>query len=530
MSRSSSALLGRPTPPPRKLDFNFELKQRFLHESLLEEYEYEYFSHYDQLLSKTIPDPQMIDQQPEINWPMRPYLLDFLVESHQSFRLHAPTLFLAINIVDRYCSKRVVFKKHYQLVGCTALWLAAKYEDKKSRVPTLKELKLMCGNVYDEEMFVQMEGHILNTLDWSIGHPTLENFLYFKLIEMEELVSLTDLSPLKTNSKYKDILRFPFIFEMFKFIAEFSQYHREFLDIPPLILSESIALLTRLILINTIFGLSWKSYDVLIENMNQSIDKEISNVLNLLIDKLSKDLISKSLIKKYNKISGIYVSISSLVLKFIKFLNTPEEIDLLQQSLNTVSSPALTSNSTPNTPEPESMHENSLSSIPSPSTSSSVYSPASSYVTKDGNLSVLVPSRSQHFTSPPCTPDSIYLNHNKQSMKQTNRNASNTSNLSSYSNASNISISSSISTTSTNTSVYESDIDDHDDKHESQSQSQSQSQSHVSKDSNSSNSTAICSSKYSSNMNTSINYTTSNRGDSIMTDIGNYKAYCDIVE
>ena len=47
----------------------------------------------------------------------------------------------------------------------------------KLRVPTLKELTIMCRNAYDEEMFVQMEMHILSTLDWSIGHPTLEDCL-----------------------------------------------------------------------------------------------------------------------------------------------------------------------------------------------------------------------------------------------------------------------------------------------------------------------------------------------------------------
>jgi hypothetical protein len=49
-----------------------------------------------------------------------------------------------MNIVDRYVSKRVVYKKHYQLVGCAALWIAAKFEDAKDRVPTVRELADMC--------------------------------------------------------------------------------------------------------------------------------------------------------------------------------------------------------------------------------------------------------------------------------------------------------------------------------------------------------------------------------------------------
>lgn len=141
------------------------------------EYREENISHIKEMEGKTLADASMMDLQPELEWSMRPFLLDFLIDSHLSLRLQPQTLFLAINLTDRYCSKRVVFKKHYQLVGCTALWIAAKYEDKKSRVPTISELKSMCCSAYEEDMFTQMEGHILNTLDWNLGHPTIETFL-----------------------------------------------------------------------------------------------------------------------------------------------------------------------------------------------------------------------------------------------------------------------------------------------------------------------------------------------------------------
>ena len=64
---------------------------------------------------------------------MRPYLIDFLIEIHSQYRLRPETLCLAVNIADRYTSKRIVYKRHYQLVGCAALWIAAKFEDAKVR-------------------------------------------------------------------------------------------------------------------------------------------------------------------------------------------------------------------------------------------------------------------------------------------------------------------------------------------------------------------------------------------------------------
>ena len=108
---------------------------------------------------------------------MRPYLIDFLVEAHSAFQLLPETLFLTINLLDRYCSRRVVYKRHYQLVGCAALLVASKYGDKKEKVPTIKELKSMCCSLYDDDMFLQMEWHVLSTLDWVVGHPTVDSFL-----------------------------------------------------------------------------------------------------------------------------------------------------------------------------------------------------------------------------------------------------------------------------------------------------------------------------------------------------------------
>lgn len=118
-----------------------------------------------------------MDSQPEVQWYMRPFLVDFLIEVHAQFRLRPEVLFLAMNIVDRYVSKRVVYKKHYQLVGCAALWIAAKFEDAKDKVPLTKELSEMCCKAYDESAFIQMEGHVLGTIGWTLGAPTAEAWL-----------------------------------------------------------------------------------------------------------------------------------------------------------------------------------------------------------------------------------------------------------------------------------------------------------------------------------------------------------------
>ena len=62
---------------------------------------------------------------------MRAVLVDWLVEVHQQFSLLQETLFLAVAIMDRYMQVRAdkIPRKKLQLVGVTAMFIAAKYEE-----------------------------------------------------------------------------------------------------------------------------------------------------------------------------------------------------------------------------------------------------------------------------------------------------------------------------------------------------------------------------------------------------------------
>ncbi|KAL2823697.1 cyclin-like protein [Aspergillus cavernicola] len=192
-----------------------------------EEYREDVLSHILDMDAATIPDVESIDIQTEIQWFMRPYLLDFLVEAHTAFQLLPSTLFLTVNLLDRYCSKRVVYKRHYQLVGCAALLIAAKYGDKKDRVPTIRELKSMCCALYDDDMFIQMEWHVLQTLGWTIGHPTVDNFLQMAVLD----------------TQYD-----PEVEHLALYISEISLFHREFVSKPSSDLARASLALARCIL------------------------------------------------------------------------------------------------------------------------------------------------------------------------------------------------------------------------------------------------------------------------------------------
>lgn len=192
-----------------------------------EEYIEDIMRHVRQMEDETLPDVNLIDMQREIQWFMRPYLIDFIVEAHAAFTLLPETLFLTINLLDRYCSKRVVYKQHYQLVGCAALLIAAKYGDKKDRVPQINELNNMCCGLYDAGMFTQMEMHVLNTLEWNIGHPTVDFFS--QLIVAEE----------RDDNEVE---------HMASYISEIALYHRDFVSTKPSTMARASLALARAIL------------------------------------------------------------------------------------------------------------------------------------------------------------------------------------------------------------------------------------------------------------------------------------------
>lgn len=67
--------------------------------------------------------------QPDLNPKMRSILIDWLIEVHRKFELTPETLYLTINIVDRYLSVKTVPRKELQLVGISSMLLASKYEE-----------------------------------------------------------------------------------------------------------------------------------------------------------------------------------------------------------------------------------------------------------------------------------------------------------------------------------------------------------------------------------------------------------------
>lgn len=120
------------------------------------------------------------NRQPELNGMMRSILVDWLVEVHMKFRLLPETLYLCVNIIDRYLERQPVNRNRLQLVGVTALLIACKYEE--IYPPEVKDCVYITDRAYTRQDVLDMEADIVRTLAFILtvptGHPFLQRFLH----------------------------------------------------------------------------------------------------------------------------------------------------------------------------------------------------------------------------------------------------------------------------------------------------------------------------------------------------------------
>ncbi|KAL6534673.1 G2/mitotic-specific cyclin-1 [Orobanche gracilis] len=115
-----------------------------------------------------------MDSQPEINDKMRAILIDWLVQVHHKFELSPETLYLTINIIDRYLESRATSRRELQLAGMSAMLIASKYE---KFAPEVNELVCISDRTYTNEQVLIMEKRILGELEWNLTVPTAYVFL-----------------------------------------------------------------------------------------------------------------------------------------------------------------------------------------------------------------------------------------------------------------------------------------------------------------------------------------------------------------
>lgn len=139
------------------------------------EYADEIYAHWSELEVKLSPDPGYMAHQPELSWDMRGTLVNWMVQVHLRFKLLPETLYLSVNMLDRFLSCRPVVLSKFQLVGISALFIACKFEE--IYFPSLNDFVYACDNIYTVDEIRRAERYLLNGLKWEMGFPGPLNFL-----------------------------------------------------------------------------------------------------------------------------------------------------------------------------------------------------------------------------------------------------------------------------------------------------------------------------------------------------------------
>merc|ERR1711968_84993 len=106
---------------------------------------------------------------------MRGILIDWLVEVHLKVKMNPETLYLTVSIIDRFLEKKSLARNKLQLLGVTALFLAAKYEEIFS--PETRDMVFITDSAYTRDEILRMESTILQVLDFQLTVPTPYVFL-----------------------------------------------------------------------------------------------------------------------------------------------------------------------------------------------------------------------------------------------------------------------------------------------------------------------------------------------------------------
>ncbi|KAL6963612.1 G2/mitotic-specific cyclin-1 [Sarracenia purpurea var. burkii] len=128
---------------------------------------------------------------------------------HYKFELMEETLFLTVNLIDRYLERETVVKKKLQLVGVTAMLLACKYEE--ITVPPVDDLVIISDEAYTRIEVLHMEKQMVNALQFNMSVPTSYVFMrrFLKAAQSNEKLKVLSFFIIELCLLEYEMLKFP---------------------------------------------------------------------------------------------------------------------------------------------------------------------------------------------------------------------------------------------------------------------------------------------------------------------------------
>lgn len=236
---------------------------------MVAEYVVEIFEHLKKLEVSTRPNADYMEHQEDLEWKMRGILVDWLIEVHTRFHLLPETLFLAVNIIDRFLSAKVVQLDRLQLVGVTAMFIASKYEEVLS--PHVANFRHVADDGFTEAEILNAERYVLTALDYDLSYPNPMNFL--------RRISKADNYDIQTRT-------------LGKYLMEISLLDHRFMGILPSHVAAGAMYLARKVL-------ERGEWDPTLAHYAGYDEEEIKPVFKLMVDYLARPVTHEAFFKKY---------------------------------------------------------------------------------------------------------------------------------------------------------------------------------------------------------------------------------------
>ncbi|KAJ1985223.1 G2/mitotic-specific cyclin [Dimargaris verticillata] len=246
---------------------------------MVSEYVHEIFDYMRNLEITTLPNPAYMDQQKELAWKMRGILVDWLIEVHNKFQLLGETLYLTVNLIDRFLSMRTVSLVKLQLVGITSMFVSAKYEE--IMAPSVDHFIFMTDGGYKPDEVLVAERYLLKVLKFDLSYPNPLNFL--------RRVSKADNYDIQTRT-------------IAKYFMEISLVDHRFLPCPPSLLAAAGTYLARRML-------DRGPWDANLIHYSGYSESELMPCVDLMIDYIAAPVRHESFFKKYASKKFFKVSI-----------------------------------------------------------------------------------------------------------------------------------------------------------------------------------------------------------------------------
>lgn len=131
------------------------------------EYSKEIYQYMKKISTRFLPCGNYMDRQIEVNKSMRHIMIDWMFEVSVEYKLSRDTLYMAVNLVDRFLSVYISPKSKLQLVGVTCLYIAAKYHELAT--PNIEDYVYITDHTYTGDQIIQLELYILVKLDWNLS-------------------------------------------------------------------------------------------------------------------------------------------------------------------------------------------------------------------------------------------------------------------------------------------------------------------------------------------------------------------------